>query len=116
MVGGETIGGDDSVIGVGVTQPSQVVVCRVSRRLLALDDIVMDIVEYAGAPAAMILLSSTVNATVMLYLTITGASTLSNYYLCYITTKVLSVVQVAFIPDCLSTQVRIYICPSEGIN
>ncbi|KAK4319412.1 hypothetical protein Pmani_009647 [Petrolisthes manimaculis] len=97
-------GEDDSGGGsYGVPQSSQM--CRVSRRLLALDDIVVDMVEYAGLPTVMILLASTVNATVMLYLTITGASALTTYYIAYITTKVLSVVQVAFIPDCLSTQV-----------
>ncbi|KAK3867886.1 hypothetical protein Pcinc_026683 [Petrolisthes cinctipes] len=99
----EDAGGEDDS-GGSYTVPQSSQVCRVSRRLLALDDIVVDMVEYAGPPTVMILLASTVNATVMLYLTITGASALSTYYIAYITTKVLSVVQVAFIPDCLSTQ------------
>lgn len=79
-----------------------------SRRLLVADDLVVEVVEYAGPPVAMILLSSTVNATVMLYLTITilaAAGHLSSYYLAYIVVKVLSVVQVTFVPDSLLTKV-----------
>lgn len=84
------------------------VLCRVtSRRLLKADDLVVEVVDYAGPPVAMILLSSTVNATVMLYLTITilAAGQLSSYYLTYIGVKVLSVVQVTFVPDSLLAKV-----------
>lgn len=58
----------------------------------------VEVAGYAGPAAAMILLTSTVNATVMLYLTITK---LSDYYVAYITLKTLSAIQVTFIPDCL---------------
>lgn len=74
-------------------------VCRlVSRRLLELDDIVTQLVGYGGPAAGMILLCSALNATVMLYLTITK---FNYYYLGFITLKVLSIVQVTFIPDFL---------------
>ncbi|XP_071531479.1 uncharacterized protein [Panulirus ornatus] len=67
-----------------------------SRYLLSLDDAVLEVVDYAGPPAAMILLTSSSNATVMLYLT---TIKISYYYLAFILLKILSVVQIAFIPD-----------------
>ncbi|XP_063875449.1 uncharacterized protein LOC135108421 isoform X2 [Scylla paramamosain] len=78
--------------------PPEEVLRLVSRRLLELDDIVEQLVEYGGPPAGMILLCSALNATVMLYLTI---SKFDYYYLAFITLKVLSIVQVTFIPDWL---------------
>lgn len=99
------------------TMPIQCeVLCRVaSRRLLMADDLVVEVVDYAGPPVAMILLSSTVNATVMLYLTITilAAGKLSTYYMAYIGVKVLSVVQVTFVPDSLLSKVLV---PSAAAN
>ncbi|XP_050733881.1 uncharacterized protein LOC127007213 [Eriocheir sinensis] len=71
--------------------------CRLaSRRLLELDDIVGEVVAYGGPAAGMILLCSAVNSTVMMYLAI---SKFNYYYLAFITLKVLSVVQVTFVPD-----------------
>ncbi|MPC22494.1 hypothetical protein E2C01_015511 [Portunus trituberculatus] len=78
--------------------PVEEVLRLVSRRLLELDDIVEQLVEYGGPPAGMILLCSALNATVMLYLTI---SKFDYYYMAFITLKVLSIVQVTFIPDWL---------------
>ena len=79
--------------------------CRlVSRRLLELDDIVAQLVGYGGPAAGMILLCSALNATVMLYLTI---NKFDYYYLAFIILKVLSVVQVTFIPDFLWCKVSL---------
>ena len=52
----------------------------------------------------MILLCSALNATVMLYLTI---NKFDYYYLAFIILKVLSVVQVTFIPDFLWCKVSL---------
>ncbi|XP_066973291.1 uncharacterized protein [Macrobrachium rosenbergii] len=73
--------------------------CReIARRLLAFDDIVLKIVTYSSPLIIMVLLSGTVNATTMLYLT---SQHMSTYYVLYSALKALSIINIARLPDVL---------------
>ncbi|KAK7082182.1 hypothetical protein SK128_008047, partial [Halocaridina rubra] len=67
-------------------------------RLIALDEVVLKMVDYAGPLIVMILLNGTVNATTMLYL---NSIKMDYYYIVYITLKTLCVVNITYIPDSL---------------
>ncbi|XP_064090040.1 uncharacterized protein LOC135204030 isoform X1 [Macrobrachium nipponense] len=71
---------------------------EIARRLLAFDDIVLKIVSYASPLIIMVLLSGTVNATTMLYLT---SQHMSTYYVLYSVLKALSIINIARLPDVL---------------
>ncbi|XP_068219232.1 uncharacterized protein [Palaemon carinicauda] len=70
----------------------------IARRLMAFDDIVVKIVHYTSPLILMVLLSGTVNATTMLYLT---SQHMSTYYVIYSCLKALSIVNIARLPDVL---------------
>ncbi|KAK7086960.1 hypothetical protein SK128_002508 [Halocaridina rubra] len=74
-------------------------ICRaVAHQLMSLDEVVLNVVDYAGPLVAMILLSSTVNATTMLYLT---SQVVSYYYMAYISLKIVCVVNITCVSDSL---------------
>ncbi|XP_064088258.1 uncharacterized protein LOC135202710 [Macrobrachium nipponense] len=69
---------------------------QVANYLMSLDEAVLEITDYAGPLVIMILLTSTVNATTMLYLTSKG---LNLYYCAYISLKILCVVEITRLAD-----------------
>ncbi|XP_066953277.1 uncharacterized protein [Macrobrachium rosenbergii] len=69
---------------------------QVANYLMSLDEVVLEITDYAGPLVIMILLTSTVNATTMLYLTSKG---LNLYYCAYISLKILCVVEITRLAD-----------------